>query len=1002
MKPEKKSLNSQFSPLNSPLVAPEKLDSITQDIRANFLEEVPELLAILKQKILQIQQDPENLQAESAALIRAAHSLKEAAGIAQFSTVSLLAHKMEDLLLEIQQGNCSEPAFTCDLLWRTLQAIQKYLAGDNSSQGLSFLKFPTEKSSNFIKVNIKNSKINRQLENIFSPTPTPIDNLLGRQVGKETENFSLTNQEKNIDLTAIGTPSRLDFAKNALLVDLEESLQKVEQWLNLKPNFQETNECISEKIKESLTILVEECILLGKVLNLIWLKDMAELLEQAIKDQKIPLKQLGMTVVAHIRQMRGEFLGEVPIQSDRKEEIPQPSTSTSPPEIPEQFLKYLIGNESNLTGIPSLNLQMPVARLDRMSNTVGELFINYEQLTVYQQQLDQASRKLKKHFQKLIPISERMGNFSEQHSRNRMKQEELNLEDEEINLTSQSSAFNFPTPSQMQGFQELLVQVRETRADVDLIAHELQETLEQLHTSIERLHEDLTESRLVPFELLAERFKASLQMLRQQDRKSVELVIEGKETLINQAVLQQLHAPLIQLFRHAFVNGIELPAERKAQGKLPMAKITLSAAIRGSHVVISLADDGQGIDPQKVYRRAVEMGLISSLDSEFGAQEPALTSAEMLEFLFAPGFSTAATLSDLSEGGVNLDLVRHQVGHLRGSVQVETAVSQGTKFTITIPLTLSILTLLLCRCGQQTLAIPSIDVLEVISLSGSSSSTKPSFNPLRSPVLEADERGMIDWHDRSVPLFSLIELLPYRRVDWMPAAPTLPSSLGIVLDVCGEPVVVAVDALLGERELVLKPFDSTVPVPIYIAGCTVLGTGEVVPVLSPNQLNELINHAKQARLSDNLTGSQNFQKFKIKAQDNLLYAQTITPSVLIVDDSITVCRALDELLSKAGYQVVQCRDGKEALEQLHQLGECFDLVISDIEMPRLDGLALLAEIRAHPNTRHLPVAILTSRESDSLRQQAMSLGATAYFTKPWEPAQLLDAIAVLVTSWNSQ
>ncbi|MBD1935938.1 response regulator [Microcoleus sp. FACHB-68] len=833
---------------------------------------------------------------------------------------------------------------------------------------------------------------------IFNSQISSINNSTDNKERKKAARFLLRNQEKSLDFNATDRYLQTDFAKIALLVDLEESLQNVDKLLNLKHNFQETSKCVSEEIKESLTSLVQECLLLGKVLNLVWLKDTAELLEQALKEQKIPLNELGMTAVAHIRQMREEFLGEMPAQREREEEILQPSTSTSSPEIPERFLKYLVVNDSNLTGTPSLNLRMPVARLDRMCNTVGELFINYEQLTVYQQQLDQASRKLKQHFQKLTPISEQTRAFLDQHSSKRINQEELNLEDEEINLTSQSAAFNFQTPTQIRGFQELLVQVRETRADVDLIAHELQETLEQLHTSIERLHEDLTESRLVPFGLLAERFKASLQMLRQQYHKSVELVVEGQETLVDQAVLQQLQAPLTQLFRNAFVYGIELPAERKAKGKLPMAKITLSAAIQGSHVLISLADDGHGIDSQKVYQRAVEMGLISPLDLEFGDQEPALTSGEILEFLFAPGFSTAATVSDLSGWGVGLDIVRHQVGHLRGSVQVETAVSQGTKFTITIPLTLSILTLLLCRCGQQTLAIPSIDVLEVISLSESTAPTKDHFNALPSLLLEADESGMIHWHDRSVPLFSLIELLPYRRVDLLPAAPALSSKLGIVLDVCGEPVVVAVDALLGERELVLKPFDSTVPVPIYIAGCTVLGTGEVVPVLSPNQLNELMNQAKQARLTDNLIGSNNYEKFKIKNQDNLLYSQTINPSVLIVDDSITVCRALDKLLSEAGYQVVQCRNGKEALEQLHQLGESFDLVISDIEMPRLDGFALLAEIRAHPNTRNLPVAILTSRESDSLRQQAMSLGATAYFTKPWEPAQLLDAIAVLITS----
>lgn len=505
-----------------------------------------------------------------------------------------------------------------------------------------------------------------------------------------------------------------------------------------------------------------------------------------------------------------------------------------------------------------------------------------------------------------------------------------------------------------------MVRVQESQADIDLINFELRESLDQLRLQLDSLRGDLTDSRLVPFSLIADRFATPLQTLNQRYKKSVELVVTGKDTLIDQVVLEQLQTPLTHLFRNAFDHGIEPSEERLALDKSPTAQISLSAAVQGNQLIITVQDDGRGIDSQKVHQRAVQMGLCHTKVSE-------LTRKQILDFLFFPGFSTAAKLTDLSGRGVGLDIVKLQVERLHGLVQIESVLGQGTKFSVTIPLTLSILPLLLCRCQQRTLAIPSINVLEIQSLSELYNSTVPSG---------------ITWHNRPVSLFPLIQLLPYRQDNLSSSSP-LEQQLGIVLDVNGEPIVVTVDSLLVERELVLKPFDSTIPVPAYITGCTVLGSGEVVPVLSPNHFGELIGHQKQPIATSSQTSISNESQSK---------SGHGTPAILIVDDSIAVRRMLDRVLTQTGYQVVQCRDGKEALEELNRPGEHFDCVICDIEMPRLDGFGLLKEIRAHTRWHSLPVAILTSRENDRHRRKAMSLGATDYFTKPFSPEKLLRAI----------
>jgi chemotaxis protein histidine kinase CheA/CheY-like chemotaxis protein len=929
--------------INGNEITPEELEAITRESRSLFLnEEAPEHLAVLEEGISQLRagEDLSYRQELHSTLIRAAHSLKGGAGMAQLPALGKLAHILEDLLI--------------------------YLFQSGSPVGL--------------KPNYK------------QPTGT---------VGLKEDAEHIAHIP--------------DFVKTALSVDLENCLQRVEGRLRA-PGAASGEGHRAAALQEALTTLAEECTLLGQVLSLPWLDREAVALREALGGANRPLEQLATTALAQLRQGRERFLAGEP--SVPAPPAPEGSPQLSPPQeevggnggnllpignkfqvgeraqsqpkIPERFLKYIIADRGNPAAAEPLNLRVPVAVMDRVGDTVGELFIYYERLALYQAQLQQASRNLKKHTQRLDPVLEQVRLFSHRHPSEGAPAfpqpplfPELETAEEfwerEAGDKINYSQLNGHESSTLPEFQEVMAQVRESRYDVGLIAGELKETLDLLRASLNSLHEDLTESRLVPFGLQADRFKASLLSLNQQYNKQVELLVEGKDTLVEQAVLEQLQAPLTHLFRNAFDHGIELPSERQVLGKPKVGRITLSAAVSGNHAVISIADDGRGIDPQKVYQRAVGMGLIESHNSQGSVESLELSQGEILQFLFAPGFSTAARVSDLSGRGVGLDIVRHQIGRLRGEVRVETALGEGTKFTISIPLTQSVLPLLVCRCGQQTLAIPSVNVLEVISLSEASHTAA----------------GSVLWRDELVPVFPLLQLLPYKRADIVPATPALYPPVGIVADVSGEPVVLAADALLLQRELVLKPFDGTVPVPAYVAGCTVLATGEVVPVLSPNHFGKLIvGRGVATQKSEVKNGKSEFIHPAGNISDPTSLPSDPTPLILIVDDSIAVRRSLELLLSRAGFAVVQCGDGKEALQELHYSGRRFDLVISDIEMPRMDGFGLLAEIRAHPGTSQLPVVIVTTRESAG--RHACTVGATAYFTKPFAPAQLLDAIVQLL------
>ncbi|PSB33787.1 hybrid sensor histidine kinase/response regulator [Chlorogloea sp. CCALA 695] len=879
------------------------LKAILLEARSCFLyEDAPDYLVMLEQGMQKLvafarspaSVKPQEIEQEYTVLMRAAHSIKGGAGIAEIPVLHKLAHKLEDLLEALNDGRAKSQIDTAyELLFIGIEQVKELVAQAVSNPDAV----------------------------IGSESTLPIAIAL--------EGFLQELAPRQEDTAFESVAINPFILKTVLEIDLEECLQRIEKLLIAPIQI--------VLLKQGLTGFVEECTLLGQTLNLEWLIASASNVEQV---QSAKVEILLATVIKEITQLR-----------EKRSQVLNPAPQTSTPEPVGATESQLVAQVA-----PALNLRIPVTKLDRMSNALGELLIGHERLSLYNSQLYQSNLTLNKESHKLNPINEQVRVFYDQLASPLASMGISNLDGGEFDALQFDQYTGFHTT--LQDLQEVMVRVQETKSDIELISRDFQTGLDRLRQQLDSLRGDLTESRLVPFNFLAQRFVSPLQTMCDRYHKSVKLEITNKETLIDQVILEQLQTPLTHLVRNSFDHGIETPEERLSSGKSKVAQITLTSHVQANQVVVTISDDGRGIDTQKVLDRAIETGLYSSTAE--------LTPEQILQFLFMPGFSTAKTVTDLSGRGVGLDVVRTQIERLRGTVQVVTKVGQGTKFTITIPIIFSILPLLLCRCQQRTLAIPSVNILEIIALAefgGYSAQTET-----------------ITWHDRPVPIFCLTKILPYTRADSVPAAEQFNQHLGIVLDVGGEPVVVAVNSLLGEKELVLKPFDATVKVPPYIAGCTVLGTGEVVTVLSPNYWGDLINR-KQPLLAS--PGA-----FKSSSQ-----AKT---TILIVDDSVTVRRLLDQVLSKSGYQVVQCRDGKEAVEALNQPGDLYNAVISDIEMPRMDGFSLLREIRSSKNWQNLPVAMLTSRENDQHRKKAKDLGANAYFTKPFVPEKLLGAIASML------
>ncbi|ERN40375.1 chemotaxis protein histidine kinase [Rubidibacter lacunae KORDI 51-2] len=897
------------------------LEAIARETRNCFLfEDAPDYQAELTGGLAQLQTG-QNTAAAIASLMKAAHSLKGGAGIAQFPELSRLAHKFEDLLETFDRVPDPDAAYR--LLERGVAQIDVALAAAARADSNDPLETPALTS------------ICAEFDAFVRALPSaPPPQLAAADVS-----------------SARPYPH---VVKTALTVDLEDCLQRADAALQLQLSVAE--------LVPALQGFCDECALLGETLEQQWLSAAVLPLSKATEARLAALPAIAGKTVAHVRQQRDRVLSAM-VESASPASSPGTAAKSVAKTVSAAVTTAPSSVASHPADVPGLQARMPVARLDRLNNTLGELLVGYERFVLFGEQLQQTSLSLKRRAEQLAPINDRIQTLYDLLATDaRVNRADANGDRERTAGTRDDfdplqldrySDLHQP----LQELQELMVQVQENRADLDAIDRDYQESLEDLRAALSQMRSDLTDARLIPFRTGVEKFDTALRSLNQRYQKDAVLQVSGEDTLVDRVVLEQLQAPLNHLFRNAFDHGIETPAERIATGKPPTATIRLSANLQGSRVEIAIADDGRGIDEEKVWQAAIARGVHPP------THRP--SRREILDCIFAPGLSTARAATDLSGRGVGLDVVRLQVERLRGSVRVDTELGRGTRFVLALPVALSILPLLLCRSQQRAFAIPSSQVLKAISLSGN-----PNSNSYDRAAPDTALLPEILWENRRLPVNSLAQLLPYAEPNASNASP----AFVLVLDVGDTPIAVAIDALEAERELVLKPFDGTVPVPPYLSGCTVLGSGEIVPVLNPSYLGDLLAGDSPAWVPSSPP------------------APSVT-TVLIADDSVAIRRSLERILEQSGYRVVACRDGKEALSALEQALEPFALAITDIEMPQLDGFGLLQAIRAHARWQDLPVVMLTSRDNPRHRETARRLGATDYFGKPFRPQELVAAIA---------
>lgn len=536
---------------------------------------------------------------------------------------------------------------------------------------------------------------------------------------------------------------------------------------------------------------------------------------------------------------------------------------------------------------------------------------------------------------------------------------------------------------------ETIVQIQEVTSDIGLSLEDTDQTARELNQTAKQLQTNLTRIRMRPLSDLVGRFSRSLRDLSLQHGKLVELKVLGKGTLIDRSILEALSDPLMHLVRNAFDHGIEDPATRTAQGKPAQAVIEIKAAHRGNQTIITVSDDGNGINLNKIRARAEAMGL----DAELLA---AASEDELLSLIFEPGFSTADRVTDLSGRGVGMDVVRNNLKLIRGDIRVDTQPGRGTTFTLTVPFTLSVARVLLVESNGMQLAFPT-DVIEEMLL------LRPE------QVLTTAGSEVLKWEETMVPLTRLTAWLTFycpRRVTTPEGVPSINEPTVLMISQGDQLVGLVVERCWGEREVAVRQVEGTLVMPAGFASCTILGDGRVVPLVDAASLLRWMKSEERLSSPDEeqtaptdsspLAPLPHSSTASIDNPPVAAIPQTPKDTILVVDDSINVRRFLALALEKAGYLVEQAKDGQDAVEKLLG-GLQVGAVICDIEMPRLDGYGFLARIKSDPAFSDLPIAMLTSRTGDKHRQLAMTLGAAAYFSKPYNERELLKTMRQLIT-----
>jgi chemosensory pili system protein ChpA (sensor histidine kinase/response regulator) len=615
------------------------------------------------------------------------------------------------------------------------------------------------------------------------------------------------------------------------------------------------------------------------------------------------------------------------------------------------------------------HVRVAVDRLDELINLVGEMVINR---SAFQQYLQNISRELQE-------LGQSVGRL-------RLLWSKLETEYElgtPMGRTARRAAINAandmgrPSAAETHGFDELEFdqyteshllsrQLSETVGDIDAVSHQLHESITSFEGDFSKMRRLTTDAqdrllrlRMVPIGTQGTKLERVVRMTAESRGKHVDFTLEGESVALDRPILDEVSDALLHLLRNAVDHGVEGPEDRVRVGKHERAKVAVRASYEGAHAIIQVTDDGRGLNFERMRDVAVRDGFLLPEDAA------AMTERELQMLIFRPKFSTAQEISEVSGRGVGLDVVKEKIQQLNGTVSVASKPGHGATFTLRLPLTLAVARVLLVKAGGQTFALPAPTITRVLRVD-------------REDVERDGEVREVALEGVQYPATHVLKALgaEERQEDKSSRVSAL------ILASPDNPAALIVDQFLEARDVVVTMLTGHLRRVRGLAGATVLGDGQVVVILNPD---ELLSQSQTQR-----TGAAAVRQMPAPIDQ---HARTLR--ILVVDDSLSVRQVLANLVRRVGWTPLVARDGLEALETLQREPMLPDLIFSDVEMPRMDGYELTSTVKADPKMKRVPVVFITSRAGDKHRRRGFEVGAAGYLVKPFDEQALLTLVARL-------
>lgn len=982
------------------------------EIRLQFLDEAQEYLETLESRLLGLAQAVEVEKVNEA--LRAAHSIKGGAGLMGFQTLSHLAHRLEDGLkvLKVQRSAIAVDASLEALFLQCIDCLGRVILHSRQGRGQGHLASPIDPE---------------WLEQQVDPLFDQLHERLGDPL--EEDAYSMLSPEEGQDIVPL-----------LFETEVEGCLKRLESVLDQH----------DPRLKEEVAILAQELEGLGEMLQLEAFIQLCQSIGQQIEDadegQIATVAQAALQVwrrtqalvltghLAAIPQALAFDLlavaetAQASLPKDAAAEIDELEADLAP-WIPDEGIAETVSEpvavalslaqspskadrEPPTTTVEPLQentVRVPVLQINQLSDLFGELTIERNRLDLEVKRLRDLVVSLQDRLRVLDQVNSDLRStydrVATQTSPSSLQRSLQPVAAERTGGNGRSHtlvAALAPAPGSMQDHFDVLemdryrdlhlpfretietiVQLQEVGADIDLSLDNTEQTCRDLRKTSRQLQKNLTQLRMRPLSDIFDRFPRALRQMSLQYGKPVDLVIHGGRTLVDRNVLESLQEPLTHIIRNCFDHGIEDSEARRLCGKPEKGLIEIRAYQQSSRTVITVRDDGGGIAIAKIRDKARQMGL-----------DPALLNAasdqELLSLIFEPGFSTAGQVTDLSGRGIGMDVVRSRLKDIRGDIQVDTQPGLGTTFTLSIPYTLSVTRVLIVESHNLRMAFP-VDAIEELLLLGAEQ------------VMTTAGKEVFEWEEQIVQLIPLARWLGFNCPVYLETpdiAPTISVPTVLLVEHNGRPVGIQVERSWGEQEVAIRRVEGNLPMPPGFNSCTILGDGQVVPLVNVSDLLYWIASVEASGKAADPTLAAHLPREEAPGSTNTPFQGSHLkllqkPVILVIDDSINVRRLLALTLEKAGYQVAQAKDGQDALDKL-SAGLVAHAVLCDVEMPRLDGYGFLAQVKAQPDYDRLPVAMLTSRGSEKHRQLAANLGASAYFTKPYNEQFLLKTLEALI------